>query len=336
MNKSKLVSFLLLIAVSYTHTCIHDKLEISLEEIDVGTSERFLQDTATAYQPIRIYADYSMLESNTSIDSTYISNLKNIIDDTIALFQSFITVIPLTKQIIINSCSKGDVIPDYIKNTGVNTDLLVLVKVDDSAGSQAEAYAAVCKIDQKNKRPIAGIVGLSSINIKFDKVNWRKYFTYLLLHEFTHILVMSPALFPYFWDNINNKVLAIDDVILNNVNVNGEARSLIKTPKVVAEAKKHFNCDSLLGVEIENQGGPGSKGGHWESRIMLGDYMISASYQDIAISRITLALFEDSGWYKTNNYTGGLFKFGLNAGCEFLDTKCISNSKTKFLLIFVM
>jgi hypothetical protein len=65
---------------------------------------------------------------------------------------------------------------------------------------------------------------------------------------------------------------------------------------------------------------------HWESRILLGDYMIGLSFDDIAISEITLALFEDSGWYKTNKYTGGLFKFGKNEGCFMLEQKCLENN----------
>ena len=45
---------------------------------------------------------------------------------------------------------------------------------------------------------------------------------------------------------------------------------------------------------------------------MLGDYMIGADYGETVISEITLAVFEDSGWYKVNYYTGGLFRYGKN------------------------
>jgi hypothetical protein len=63
---------------------------------------------------------------------------------------------------------------------------------------------------------------------------------------------------------------------------------------------------------------------------MLGDYMISTDFPDAAISDITLALFEDSGFYKVNYYSGGLFKFGKNKGCDFFDKKCIENGKATF------
>ena len=60
---------------------------------------------------------------------------------------------------------------------------------------------------------------------------------------------------------------------------------------------------------------------------MLGDYMIGTDYGEIVISEITLALFEDSGWYKVNYYTGGLFRFGKGKGCGFLNQRCITNEK---------
>lgn len=53
--------------------------------------------------------------------------------------------------------------------------------------------------------------------------------------------------------------------------------------------------------------------------------MISTNYIDKTISDITIALFEDSGLYDVEYYSGGLFKFGKNKGCNFLNNKCITN-----------
>ena len=53
--------------------------------------------------------------------------------------------------------------------------------------------------------------------------------------------------------------------------------------------------------------------------------------EEMAISEITLALLEDTGWYKTNYYTGGLMRFGKNRGCRFLYNNCLDeNFKTEF------
>ena len=77
-------------------------------------------------------------------------------------------------------------------------------------------------------------------------------------------------------------------------------------------------------------GGEGSAGSHWESRYMLGDYMISTDFPDAAMSDITLALFEDTGLYRVNYYSGGLFKFGKNKGCSFLNGACTNNGVAAF------
>ena len=112
----------------------------------------------------------------------------------------------------------------------------------------------------------------------------------------------------------------------------GVERNLIITPKVLEVAKKYFNCSNIIGVELEDQGGDGSSGSHWEQRILLGDYMGAVIYQEeMAISEITLALLEDSTWYKVNYYTGGLMRFGKNRGCNFLENLCLnSNYETDF------
>ena len=46
--------------------------------------------------------------------------------------------------------------------------------------------------------------------------------------------------------------------------------------------------------------------------------MISTDYNELVVSDISLAIFEDSGWYEVNYYTGGLFKTGKGEGCNFL------------------
>ena len=34
------------------------------------------------------------------------------------------------------------------------------------------------------------------------------------------------------------------------------------------QAKIHFGCDDILGVELENQGGSGTALAHWEHRVV--------------------------------------------------------------------
>jgi len=42
---------------------------------------------------------------------------------------------------------------------------------------------------------------------------------------------------------------------------------LMVTPKVVEEARLHFDCPTIEGAELEDQGGDGTALTHWEKRI---------------------------------------------------------------------
>ena len=43
---------------------------------------------------------------------------------------------------------------------------------------------------------------------------------------------------------------------------------MMVTPRVVAEVRRHFNCNQLEGAELEDQGGEGTALTHWEKRIL--------------------------------------------------------------------
>jgi hypothetical protein len=103
----------------------------------------------------------------------------------------------------------------------------------------------------------------------------------------------------------------------------------LKTPKVVQTARKHFSCDSLDAVELEHFGGLGSAFSHWSKRILNTEFMIADSYGENFISNFTLALLEDSGWYKVDYSKAEVMPWGRERGCEFLEEKCIVKKQKK-------
>mmetsp|Transcript_46643 Transcript_46643/g.148944 ORF Transcript_46643/g.148944 Transcript_46643/m.148944 type:complete len:747 (+) Transcript_46643:85-2325(+) len=118
-----------------------------------------------------------------------------------------------------------------------------------------------------------------------------------------------------------------------------EPRCVLKliTPKVKEKVREFFDCDWLPGAELENQ--PTSScvivGSHWEERIFMGELMTSGQFGDyIFLSAITLALFEDSGWYMPDyNMADPLVKgvhWGYKLGCRFATEKCVADGKTEF------
>ena len=182
-------------------------------------------------------------------------------------------------------------------NKGI--DLIIFDRFDDQMPETTLASAgprySVLEIGQ----PLIGIVNINT-KIDYSKPNSEHAFQVTILHEFIHILGFLGS---YFRDRYHN--------ILNKIDEDGIVRSYINSPKVLEVAKKYFNCSSIEGVELEESGGGGTAGSHWEARILLGDYMNGVSYtEEEVVSEFTLALLEDTGYYKANYYTGGLMRYG--------------------------
>ena len=214
----------------------------------------------------------------------------------------------------------------FDKGSKINSDFLIVLKYDLNNEFPPRVIASALPIafEQGTYRPIVGLLTITKDTSYYSYRRVREYFRLVLLHELTHALGFLYDMFPLFPGGRENTYTT---EIIRYVN-----RTIIKTPKVVEIAKKYFNCSNIKGVELEDQGSLGSALSHWEQRILLGDYMGAIIYQEeMAISEITLALLEDTGWYKTNYYTGGLMRFGKNRGCRFLYNNCLDeNFKTEF------
>ena len=186
------------------------------------------------------------------------------------------------------------------------------------ATASAKAFQNITNPNNISGQPYVGIVKINP-NINYSIPNSQIYFESILVHEFTHILGFSKHFFETYFKNI---VYSKDEFGFN--------RMYLNSPKLLEVAKKYYNCDSLTGVELEDQGGDGTAGSHWEARILLGEYMNGYSYtEEQVISEFTLAVLEDSGYYKPNYYTGGLMRFGKNKGCKFLQERCINQETHK-------
>ena len=273
--------------------------------------------------PIKIYVDYEIIEDQ--LPKEILTNIQEAFNLTIKMFQNYLSVkskgkYKLNKKLIndVKGDFTGEEIPYLLENSDkIDADLFLVPYMDETLDEQTQAAAYPMLSDKKTKRPILGCVDLNP-ELDFKLKNSIKFLSMLLLHEISHILAFNDQLFPLFM-NIKNPIKTL---LINGIN-----RTLLQTPKVLEYARGHFGCPSLTGVELENQGGSGSSGSHWEARIMLGDYMISTDYPELVVSDITLAVFEDSGWYNVNYYTGGLFKTGKGEGCNFLQIPCINSSR---------
>ena len=298
--------------------CGADKLKISPKPLDLKVNKAIpiTKTTADGYTPIKIGYDFTTLKRPSSMTTSTYSLVKSLLQQTRVEFSKFVQVQHTNFDLSgraddIKELCELDTIGAGYADFLVNNDVIIFPQFDSDLGSNVLAAAAPCIVTNSN-RPYGGVLYINT-NLNFNKGNTNQYLKNILLHEITHILVFHP----YFFTALK-------------LNQTEGSNSYIISPKAVAKAREHFDCSSITRIPLENQGGTGSVGSHWESRYMLGDYMISTDYPDQAISDITLGLFEDSGFYKVNYYSGGLFKFGKGKGCEFFNKDCIENEKATF------
>ena len=123
--------------------------------------------------------------------------------------------------------------------------------------------------DQVNGRAIIGQVNynLNYLGLKPEEFEANLGTT---LHEITHVLGFSSSGFTRFINPDTGKPLPKEQLV-ESISVRGFQTTILKTPKVVELAKKHYGCDTIKGVEMENQGGGGSLVSHFERAILMNE-----------------------------------------------------------------
>ena len=96
----------------------------------------------------------------------------------------------------------------------------------------------------------------------------------------------------------------------------------VVTPKVVSWAKKHFNCSTIDGVYLEDEGGESTAAAHFEKLLFGNDYMTGEDNGNPILSGLTLAFMEDTGWYKVDYSVEETLYWGKNKGCKFYLQDC--------------
>ena len=184
--------------------------------------------------------------------------------------------------------------------------------------------------DDKDKRPTIGYI---KYNYQFiskitDRSHKNRILNILFLHEITHILGFKKSIL------FENGLLKTTDIEIGREKK--YKKNVIANEKIIELARNYFNCSKIDYIELDENSVGDNEFIHWEGRILLGDYMTSEIYYpEQVISEFTIAVLESLGWYKFNNYTGGLMKFGRNKGCDFLEKDCAESKgntvNSKFL-----
>jgi hypothetical protein len=340
------------------HSCIHDEVSERVKEQWVTSPQNYFEGDdghSQTYQKrapaldwgdIRIYPDYH----NMTLYGSKADFLKTVLMPYALQWLSWaLSVHPVQGNLVLHKqCYKyytnpyrciqyyeptmcvDAIIPNRhlaeAGGTGVQgADYILYVTTQPTQGNTL-AYASACQFDQNN-RPIAGGVNINPNSLN-EADRWSYEFQYqlnVIIHEIVHALGFSSSLFPKFTDPNGQPWSQVTQTYVER----GHSVTKVITPTVKLYGSKQFGCDlsQFNGVELEDQGGSGTQGSHWEKRVLNQEFMTGTSlHGDISPrSAITLALLQDSGWYQANFSTAEFLDWGYKRGCNFVYDKCLTS-----------
>jgi leishmanolysin len=221
-------------------------------------------------------------------------------------------------------CCDGQ-FPDSLRTAGVpDTDYLLSVTARPTGGAVL-AWALECQSDQI-ARPVFGQMNISPARMSLLAKDLPNQVS-VVIHEISHALGFSYTKFFRFRKpgTVEPVTSSMDVMEMSSDSDLGKAVTRIVTPKVVEFVKSHYNCPDWpgAGAEIEDGGPSGTKLSHWEKRVVMNEIMNPQSEPVMYKSGLTLALFEDSGWYSVDYSAADKLPWGANQGCDFVRRKCV-------------
>eukprot|EP00003_Mantamonas_plastica_P009929 TRINITY_DN192_c0_g1_i6.p1 TRINITY_DN192_c0_g1~~TRINITY_DN192_c0_g1_i6.p1 ORF type:complete len:475 (+),score=146.92 TRINITY_DN192_c0_g1_i6:220-1644(+) len=196
------------------------------------------------------------------------------------------------------------------------------------------AWAGSC-LAVKGK-PIAGHVnwgpskmkGYTSSATQVDKLSDIS----TLAHEVMHALGFTNSMFDKFRDPAKpddpDAFLPKSSVVKEVSTTYGSqshTRFFIQTTAVKEVTKKFFGCEAITnGLQLEDGGGSGSAGSHWEKRILNDEFMTATTSKLAPYSTFSFALMQDSGHYSVNwdSSKFNVTTYGYQRGCGFFQDTC--------------
>ena len=203
-------------------------------------------------------------------------------------------------------CSYDNIVqvPSDYGHYDTDADFILFLATDDTGNDGTLAYATACFLEHGTKRPNVGFAVVNPYYLK-PRLGKLENDVATYVHEVLHALVFSSTL----WKNfplVNGKTQYF---------ISG-GNHYLRGPKLLQIAREHFDCPSISRIPLEDDGGDGSKGGHWERVVFGNETMVSEDIYTAEFSKMTLALMHDSGWYNIDVAKGDYYTWGKGEGCE--------------------
>ena len=218
-----------------------------------------------------------------------------------------------------DQCGAPYVTPPQHVSPGVpNADFVLYVSAGPTSGGTL-AWATYCGQDAAH-RPIVGKANFGPLYLVNSTAKEHRSLIRTAVHEILHALGVTET----FWGPVGamNTSMPGGRAAIIHANSRGKVVTIMNTPKVQLFARSYFNCPTAVGVEIEDGGGEGTSGSHFEKRSLDDEIMVGSASEGEYLSGVTLSYLEDTGLYTINWTAAEQMSFGKNAGCGFLNEGC--------------
>ncbi|KAK9756386.1 hypothetical protein RND81_01G093400 [Saponaria officinalis] len=238
-------------------------------------------------------------------------------------FRSALAVEPVSGKLRLSGYSAcgqdgGVQLPrEYVEEGIANADLVLLVTTRPTTGNTL-AWAVACERDQWG-RAIAGHVNVAPRHLTAEA---ETLLSATLIHEVMHVLGFDPHAFAHFRDERKRRRTQVIQQSMDEQL--GRTVTRVVLPRVIMHSRYHYRAfsENFTGLELEDGGGRGTSGSHWEKRLLMNEIMTGSVDTRSVVSSMTLALLEDSGWYKVNYSMADHLDWGRNQGSEFVALPC--------------
>ncbi|CAK7347670.1 unnamed protein product [Dovyalis caffra] len=205
----------------------------------------------------------------------------------------------------------------YVEEGVADADLVLLVTTRPTTGNTL-AWAVACERDQWG-RAIAGHVNVAPRHLTAEA---ETLLSATLIHEVMHVLGFDPHAFAHFRDDRKRRRSEVTEQLMDEKL--GRMVTRVVLPRVVMHSRHHYGAfsENFTGLELEDGGGRGTSGSHWEKRLLMNEIMTGSVDTRSVVSKMTLALLEDSGWYQANYSMADCLDWGRNQGTDFVTSPC--------------
>ncbi|EGR27277.1 leishmanolysin family protein, putative [Ichthyophthirius multifiliis] len=286
-------------------------------------------------QPYRITADYSPIDlvSPVTITTEQKNYLITLVETTKIYFANLIKVIPKSGN---NKFPSGwsttcinVAVPSADQTIGIpNSDLHLYITYQNNPTSTVLASASFCAIDSIFQRPNFGRIQFNIGQMPATSMTLFRFKSRIetTVHETLHVLGFSGFAMQY-WIDPNTKVpYGSTGVtkITSTQTIRTFSTNIVSSPNILKTSRKYFSCPTLLGMQLENGGGSGTAGSHWEKTLLSNEMMNGESVPtDAALSIFTVSLLRDTGFFAeiNENFASNIY-WGKNKGCDYVNNAC--------------